>query len=280
LVASLVKYYEAGGHEDSSELTYGRWIAQHEAGASTENIARLEAAAGIGIMSNTVPSTFWTLFEIYSRPELLAECRKEIEEHAIFIEGEGSEKVYNVDLACIRDRCHVLVSAFQETLRMRSNGAPTRWVYDDIMLDNKYLLKAGSVVQMPSPSVNREGATWGADSKEFNPHRFRPRADGARMGGRATGYMSFGAAPNMCAGRHFAAGEIMALIGMVLLRYDISPVAGGWKSPKLNVKALAASVTPPVDAFPVKVTERSNYSGTNWDFKVTEGMGKFNLVVG
>ena len=58
IVASFVKYFEAGGQENSSQMTYQRWKTQHDAGATIEDIARLETAAGIGILANTVPSIF------------------------------------------------------------------------------------------------------------------------------------------------------------------------------------------------------------------------------
>lgn len=84
-----------------------------------EGYARLEAASSIGVLSNTVPSTFWTLFDIYSRPELLNEIRTELQTNALTIDPDT--KKYVVDLALIRDSCPRLVSAFQETLH------PLKW---------------------------------------------------------------------------------------------------------------------------------------------------------
>jgi hypothetical protein len=56
LVDAFKEYYLKRGHENSSELTYARWKAQSDMGATLEDIARLEAITGIGILSNTVPS--------------------------------------------------------------------------------------------------------------------------------------------------------------------------------------------------------------------------------
>ena len=277
LVAALVKYYEARGHENSSELTYNRWKVQHDAGATTEDIAKLEAAAGIGILSNTVPSTFWTLFDIYSRPSLLLELREEIRQNGLVIEPDTGLHV--VDLASIRDSCHLLVSSFQETLRLRSNGAPTRVVCKDILLNDQWLLKEGSILQMPAPTINRQPVAWGEATSDFNPRRFMKDTTQRDMK-RATAFMSFGASPNICPGRHFASGEILALTAMMILRYDIAPESGIWKPPVLNTKAMAASMTPPGETFSVKVHEREEFEEAEWDFRVTEGRGKFSLVVG
>ncbi len=112
IVKAFTEYYIAGGHYDSSALTMARWKTQHDTGAITENIARLETAGSIGVLSNTVPSTFWTLFDIYSRDELLADIRKELKENALVIDCNQ----HIVDLSYIRDGCPKLVSTFQEAM--------------------------------------------------------------------------------------------------------------------------------------------------------------------
>ncbi|KAJ4301953.1 hypothetical protein N0V90_004049 [Kalmusia sp. IMI 367209] len=277
VITALVQYYEAGGHENSSELTYNRWKVQQDAGATTKDIARLEAAAGIGILSNTVPSTFWTLFDIYSRPSLLLELREEIRQNGLVIEPETG--LHIVDLAAIRDNCHLLVSSFQETLRLRSNGAPTRVVCKDILLNDQWLLKGGSILQMPAPTINRQSVAWGESTNDFNPRRFMKHSS-QKDTKRATAFMSFGASPNICPGRHFASGEILALAAMMILRFEIAPESGIWTPPVLNTKAMAASVTPPGEKFLVKVHEREEYKEAEWKFRVTEGRGRFSLVVG
>ena len=282
IVKAFTEYYTTGGHRDSSVLTMARWKTQHDAGATTEDIARLEVAESIGVLSNTVPSTFWTLFNIYSRDQLLADIREEIKSNGLVIDSETNKHV--VDLGLIRDGCPKLVSVFQEVLRVHSNGAPTRVVYNDIMLDDRYLLKAGSVVQMLALAVNKEEAVWGTSAQQFDSSRFSSSVNKEKEPTvekpRATSYISFGTSPNMCPGRHFAAGEILALVAMLILRYDITPIAGNWWTPKLNAWAIAASVTPPVEAYPVRVFKREEFAGATWSFRVTEGKGKFGLIVG
>jgi cytochrome P450 len=284
LVSAFLDYYAADGHLNSSEMTYARWKVQRDGGASIPNIARLEAAAGIGILSNTVPSTFWILFEIYSRQDLLADLRKEIIDNALSVENQGTESasgVHVIDLAKIRDCCHKLVSTFQEMLRMRSNAVLTRVVSKDIMLNDEYHLRAGSVLQMSAHPINREASSWGDDSDRFDASRFMAQDDpAAKVRRRMKGYLSFGTSPNICPGRHFASGEILALAAMVILRYDITPEAGVWDQPKLNSKAVAATALPPLDAFNVKARKRDEYADTIWAFRVTEGKGKFNLITG
>ena len=258
---------------------------QHDAGAATSDIARLETAGSIGILSNTVPSTFWTLFELYSRPALLSAVRDEVRAHALNVDKTTGR--HAVDLGRIRDACPRLVSAFQEVLRVHSNGAPTRVVYKDVLLNDEYLLKGGAVLQMPAPAVNNEALKWGGDAGTFDPDRFLKQKDrnaekqpGDRP--KATSFMSFGASPNMCPGRHFASGEILALAAMLVLRFDVTPAAAGagWWAPRLNAWAIAASMTPPVEDYPVVVREREEFAGREWAFDVAEGKGLFALITG
>lgn len=70
-----------------------RWKTQHDAGATTEDIARSEIACSMGAISNTVPSTFWTPFDIVSRNELLADIRKGIKSNGLVIDPKTNKHV-------------------------------------------------------------------------------------------------------------------------------------------------------------------------------------------
>ncbi|GAM88894.1 hypothetical protein ANO11243_069280 [Dothideomycetidae sp. 11243] len=283
---AMLKYARAGGYadEDCSELAKSRWQTQTDAGATEENIARLETAVNVGVLSNTVPSTFWTIFEVLSDPDLLEAVRAEIRSNAM--EVDPATKVHAIDLSRIRAGCPTLVSAFQEVLRVHSNGAPTRMVYEDILLDDRYLLKAGSVLQLPAPAINGDGSQWGSDPKKFDHTRFQAREQQINARGtvhlkpRATSYMSFGASPNLCPGRHFAAAEILSLVAMLVMRVDITPTKGEWWVPRLNSWAVAASMTPPVEDYPVLIRQRPEYEGVEWTFTVSGFKDKFELITG
>ncbi|KAH0195718.1 cytochrome P450, partial [Aureobasidium melanogenum] len=286
VVQAMLEFSRKGGYEDEhcSDLAISRWKTQKENGATDLDIARLETALNVGVLSNTVPSTFWTIFEICSRPELLQAIRSEIEQNALRV--DPSTNLHTIDLGCLRARCPLLVSAFQEVLRTHSNGAPTRMIYEDVVLDNFYLLKAGSVLQMPAPAINNELSTWGPEGKKFNPSHFdkgvsgtdhRDRASGKP---RATSYMSFGASPNLCPGRHFAAAEVLSLVAMLVMRVDIKPTKGQWWTPRLNAWAIAASMTPPIEEFPVTIHPRAGTEDVKWSYSVQEGDSRFSLITG
>ncbi|KAI2368225.1 hypothetical protein LOY91_004559 [Ophidiomyces ophidiicola] len=282
IARNFIKYFEIGGHLISSDFAFARWKIQNDAGATIENIARNETASSIGILSNTVPSTFWTIFDIYSRPELLAELRAEITEVAIKSQRqEDGITVHTIDLADIRNKCSLLVSTFQEVLRLRSCAAPTRIVREDIEVDSQCFLRKGSIVQMPAYFMSREILTWGPDAESFNPRRFVPSNGGGKENRhKAPGFMAFGTSPNICPGRHFASGVVVATVAMLMLRFDIQPVAGSWEPPTINPKSITASIPPPREAFMIRFTPRERFEGMEWRFKVTMGTGKVPLITG
>lgn len=235
---------------------------------------------GLGLLSNTIPATFWYLFDIYSRPDLLTRVRDEIRENALHV-AEDSQTAY-IDVADIRDSCPLLVSAFQESLRSRSRGAAVaRYVFEDTLIEGKYLLKKGGTLQMPGVPIHGHPTSWGSSAAEFDPERFlksNPRKTG--------GFLGFGVSPSICPGRHFASSEILSFAAAMILRFDLTPMysASGsspssWTEPDLSY-TLAAAIVPPGQPVYVKATPRDEFKGYGWDFRVTRGKGQFGLVIG
>ncbi|KAL4888759.1 cytochrome P450 [Aspergillus ambiguus] len=273
-VAALVKYYEQGGQEDGSELTYVRWKTLREGGMSVEDTARSEVTMAIGLLSNTVPASFWVLFELYSRPELLEEIRQEVVRHALRV---TPDQVHVIDISALRDHCPLLISFFQEVLRTRTSTSPTRFVLDDLILADQYLLRSGSVLSMPGASMGRNPDAWGSTAGDFDPRRFIKTDKTPR---RTGGFMTFGVSPVLCPGRHFASSEILGIAAMMMLRYDLAPVDGAWNPPRLNSMAITSITRPIKGGFDVRVSARKEYEGVKWDCETRAGNGMFNLMVG
>ncbi|KAF7585901.1 hypothetical protein BBP40_009883 [Aspergillus hancockii] len=276
LTQAFMRYYRADGHLDSSQLTQARWRVQNEGGAALEDIARLEALAALGILSNTVPTCFWFLFDILSRSDLLNTIRHEIRTGVVSVDSAG---VHTLDLADIREKCPTLTSTLQETLRTRSNSGQLRVIRKDTFLTDNVLVKAGSILLMPAATINKHNSVWGLDADTFDAQRFN-KIDPAEKRAKASGFLSFGTSPHICPGRHFASGEILALVAMLLVRFDICPVSGQWVEPKGNKKAVAASLYPAAEMVNVVFYEKAEFQGVQWKFRVTPGKGAFGLIIG
>jgi Cytochrome P450 len=271
--------------EKTSALTMCRWnsyMVENDIGMDA--MARVEGSLAFGLLVNSVPTTFWTIFEIYKRPELLRELRQEVAENALHIEATGSQKLHIIDLSSIRKRCPHLVSTFQETLRLRMKGSLVRMIMKDTLLDpqnanpkDQYLLKEGSLLQVTAGHFNQSPEYWGSDALNFNSKRFMELTNTSKA---RQGFLAFGTAPNTCPGRQFASGEILSLVAMLILRYDIAPVGEEWIEPEVNTTSLSAAVMPPKGRIMVKVKARDEFKGREWQFRVGEDNGRFNLIIG
>lgn len=278
---AIYKYAQKGGYEQGSELTKVRFNTTLESGVTVKDYAQLEVPMMIAFVSNTVPAAFWVLFDLFSRPQLLADIRNEVETNALSIAADGT---HNIEIGALRESCPLLLSTFQEILRTRTTSSPSRIVTKDTLLADKYLLKAGSFVTVPAGEIGKRSEVWGETAMTFDPRRFMKSGPakgqlGEKEPRRVGGFMTFGVSPTICPGRHFACSEILGMVAMMILRYDIVPV-NGWVEPKDLVNSMVSIMRPVKSEFPVNVEQREDYAGVQWDFHVEEGKGHFPLVIG
>ncbi|KAL4911188.1 hypothetical protein BDW74DRAFT_6045 [Aspergillus multicolor] len=272
----FLKYYTAEGQKDGSELTIARHKSLFEAGLSVSDIARNEVSMGLGLLSNTVPSCFWILYDLYRRPELLNEIRTELRTNALRVDENGK---HIINIPSIRDSCPLLVSTYQEILRVRSASSPTRIATDDVLLSDKYLIRKGSVISIPGQAIARRDDVWGSNALEFNPRRFIRTAEHNPR--RTGGFMTFGVSPVICPGRHFASTEILGVVAMMVLRVDVCPIAQeGWVEPRINSLAIASGMRPVLGGFEVEIKASEGEKNVKWDVEAREGSGVFPLMVG
>ncbi|KAJ6177809.1 hypothetical protein N7519_008270 [Penicillium mononematosum] len=284
LCAAFEDYFDLGGHEDGSELIAMRYSSFLGAGLTHEEIAYSEMPPIVGLLANTVPAAFWVHFELFSRPNLLGEVREEVEQCALEIAPDGT---HMIDLGYLRDSCPLLLSMYQEVLRTRTTMVPIRFVTQDVVLADRYFLRSGTMLFMPPKQVGRDQSVWGNSADEFDGRRFMRsttttvnNGDKKKDPRRTGGFMAFGVSPSICPGRHFATSEILALVAMIALRYDIAPADQVWRAPPRTNSATTSNMGPVEGKFPVTVKKRQKYEGKSWQFRLTEGKGQFALAVG
>jgi len=72
----------------------------------------------------------------------------------------------------------------------------------------------------------------------------------------ASAYRAYGSGALVCPGRFLAANEIMTILVMMVLKYDLRPVSGGsWPLPKSRPH-ITTSILTPVEDMQVTITER------------------------
>ncbi|KAI9766845.1 MAG: hypothetical protein M1835_007131 [Candelina submexicana] len=233
------EYFEQYKPEEagSAKLTEARQSTNTKYGLTFWNQARLEVGVLLGILANTIPAVFYTLIHVFSDPILLHDIREEIETTSL--QDTAGEPVRYLKVLTMRENCGLLLSTFQEMLRVHALGSSSRYVREDVLLQDQYLLKKGMVVQMPISKTN------------------------------AAAYRPFGGGASLCPGRHFVTLETMALTASLVLRFDMAPVEGDWRIPTQKQESMATNVFPPEEDIRVKIRERQGYQGVNWGFVMT-----------
>ena len=252
LALAFERYFANSGHKLACTLTQERHQILKLHDISDQDIASFEALQGVTILANTIPAAFWTIFHILSKPHILDRVRKRAEGLMMRDENTGIQTLR----ASLLGSDPLLQSVMQEALRHQSFGAPFRMVMQDVMLEGRYLLKAGSMVMMPSEAIHFDASIW-KDLHAFDVQRRKPRADAFR---------AFGGGANLCPGRALAAFEIICMATLLALKYDVTTLneGGEWVAPEPDRANMTANVTPPKQDVLVRVTARRYAVGASW----------------
>jgi cytochrome P450 len=103
-------------------------------------------------------------------------------------------------------------------------------------------LKSGTFVFMPNVSVHFDANSWGSNVDHFDGKRFTKMGTKVPRGA----FVGFGGGKNMCPGRYFAMNQILSLVAMLVLRFDISPMDGQtWQHPGVDDHDTTINIRPP-----------------------------------
>ncbi|KAI4126970.1 MAG: hypothetical protein LQ338_003451 [Usnochroma carphineum] len=270
------RYFEQyrPGVTESSALTHTRYCINSKYSLSPWNAARLEVGVLLGVLANIIPAIFYTIVHVYHDRELLYQIRDELETTSV-IKSDRDGTIRTLKIVTMREKCNLLHATFKEVLRHHALGSSARYVREDVMLDNKYLLKKGMVVQMPMAVLHKDRAAWGDDASSFRPRRFLKDGTGVTLGKgdfkpTFPAFRPFGGGTSLCPGRHLATTETMALAAYMVLRYSMEPAGGGaWEIPKSKQENLATNVFPPEHDIRVRLGKREGYEDVQWDFSMS-----------
>ncbi|KAH8682620.1 cytochrome P450 [Xylariales sp. PMI_506] len=237
---AMTKYFTAkyDTDDDVPKFTKDRMQLERKFGMEPGDMAGLEVAVLHGSLSNTIPTAYWMLVHVFSKPGLVEMLRTEA---ASLVKNAGrsgdGQRVMTIDSVRIEEKCPLLFSTLCETQRVISGAVLNRKVMNDTVISDgkrSYLLKQGCNLQISHGVTHNLEEVWGPDVSEFNPRRF------LKSGNRSTSdsseslppftpgaYTPFGAGKHICPGRSFASGEILGFMVPVLLGFDISTWADG-----------------------------------------------------
>ncbi|KAI1740239.1 cytochrome P450 [Xylaria scruposa] len=239
------RYFESGWHEQGSELVKARVKINNDFQIPLKETARIELGGSQAILTNSLPGAFWFTYHIFSDPVVLDDIRAELTKGV----HTDDNDTRTIDLSHVKSSCPILLSTFKETMRFHSTSTATRIVMDDYLLDDKYLVKKGSTIMMPSAVQHTNREVWGDNVDEFVHRRFLRDPSGKRI--NPVAFRGFGGGTTLCPGRHFASTEILMFAAILVLRFDLRPVTGKWSAP-------TTAKSPMINALPVP----------DWDIQV------------
>ncbi|KAI1118347.1 cytochrome P450 [Nemania sp. NC0429] len=258
LVKALETYLENGHHKTASKIVQRRVEIALEHGWTLRATARSELSFLFAGIVNATTSTFWILLQIFADPQLLSTVREEIA-HVVTEDG--------LNITDLKDHCPMLVAVYRECLRLGSDNYSTRMVKENILLADRYFLKKGAVIQIAGGVLHADQSIWGDNVEDFNPGRFlEPRQQQSGSGGSSStkqnqihpaAFRAFGGGKTLCPGRHFAMNEILSLVSLVILMFDIEAADGGRiRVPRKNDGVLPVHILEPIAPVKVLISRR------------------------
>ncbi|KAI8627738.1 cytochrome P450 [Xylariaceae sp. FL1651] len=123
----------------------------------------------------------------------------------------------------------LLVSTLREVMRFYGTAASLRLIYENTMLDDKYLLKKGGALLLPNCLFHTDETLWGPSAGEFDHTRFlKASYRKSSIKHPAAAFRGFSGGHVLCPGRHLASTEMLALMDLILVRVDVVPPGGEW----------------------------------------------------
>ncbi|KAH6649106.1 cytochrome P450 [Truncatella angustata] len=261
VVDALGKYFE-NLPEDVSYLVRERQKVLREGGISEEDGLKMQAFLNDGNF-NIVPTLYWTIYEIFSRPDLLEAIRQEVADHALQKSNDG----FILDISAVKTKCHLLLSAYQETQRTRHMLSTSRMVLEDTLLDGQYLLKKGNLLYLPAKPIHHNTQIWGPQASVFDPYRFVPGATETKI--LPSNFLPWGSAPHICPTRQFISTGILVLMAIMVSRVNLTSANGrDWKDEPVVRWLEIATLPTASEKVYLKVSPRN------------QGLGKWRVVTG
>ncbi|KAG8158298.1 hypothetical protein KVR01_012059 [Diaporthe batatas] len=270
LITEFDRYFNDKGHLDGSLFVQLREKHNAAFGLDTRETAHTEIGQVTAAIVNTAPTAFWLVWQVLTDPVVAKDCREEVN-RLVTVSADGT---HTIDLADVMTACPILVSTWQEVLRFHGISIAARVIKEDTLVDSQYLLKKGGLVMIPNAVIHSDPTLWGPTVGQFNHRRFLKGGKNAESRFPAAAFRGFGGGQVLCPGRHFASTEVLALLALLLVRFDVQPVGGKWVEPEKDVVMDRACPLPKRDVR-VELIPKSSH---NWHVVLSGSHGGINIV--
>jgi cytochrome P450 len=267
-------YYCDGLDNNASGFIQGRARCARKWGLSDMDMAKAEISILFTAVTNTLPNVFYMLCYIFASPSLVSLVREEVATIVTRKTIDGIDTI-SLDISKLSTHCPLLTSCFSETLRLVKTGAAVRVILADVMLNDQYLLKKDSIVQIPSGVMQSDPEIWGPDAAVFNPRRFlaeeKEKLGKEEKKAQNQGYIPFGGGKNLCPGRHLAYNEIASFVALLVYGFEITETDGSViKVREGCFQKIGESSRRPKDDPEVIIKRREEFGGAVFRFDVGE----------
>lgn len=276
LTPAFEEYYNKGLDKNANAFITGRARAGRAANFTNKDMAVFEITICFAAVTNTVPNAFCMLSNILADPDLAADIRNEVSHIATKTMVDGNA-ILTLDISSLEINCPLLVSAYNETLRLCVNATPVRVVMENMVLKDTYDLKKGSIVQIPGGALHESHHIWGNDADIFNGRRFLNKKNLSREEKKAQsqGLLPFGGGKHLCPGRHLAFSEIASFVAMMLYGFEVKMKDGGVvKPPPFKLQQMGENSKKPKHDIEVVIKRRKEFEGVTWAFEVDSTSGE------
>lgn len=300
--AALRAYFRAGHDldDDVSPFIKRRTLTERKYGFDSDEFGDWDLAMMMVATTNAIPTLFWTIIYVLSSPGVTASIREEVlritssrppaATAATDAATTGQTTRMVIDAAKFSTHCPLLCAAYQESMRLSNRQMSLRVAEADTSLSaagRTYLVKKDAVVLIPSSLYSEDPKIWGSNAHAFEPERWLKRSaqkessevadakDAERLQKKA--FFPFGGGRHLCPGRHFAFAEILGMVALLVVGYDIinvpdQPGAPGGlgevplKVPMRESRFFGEAVPKPVGNYNVLLRRKKEFEGVTWAF--------------
>ena len=276
LQKAWLSFYAAGLNKNASAIVRGRRSAALKWDIPDSEVQHWEYVMFFAPTTNSGPTVYWLLSYILADPELLKEIREEVSKVITVSTVNGVKKI-SFDITRIQKECPLLVAAWEESFRLSAPTLSVCMVMEDTMLADKYLLKKGAVIQMPSAISCQSEAIWGPHPDKFNAKRmFKSTYDALSLEDWKTqtqAYFSWGGGRYICPSKQFASTELIGFVGSMLYAFDVKMSNGErLKTPAPGKRQIGRNVDLPINDIEVIIKRREAFEGVQFAYFVGNGV--------
>uniref|UniRef100_A0A8C9ARN9 Cholesterol 7-alpha-monooxygenase n=1 Tax=Prolemur simus TaxID=1328070 RepID=A0A8C9ARN9_PROSS len=206
--------------------------------------------------ANTIPATFWSLFQMIRNPEAMKAATEEVNKT---LENAGQKISFEGSLICLNrmqlNDLPVLDSIIKESLRLSSASLNIRTAKEDFTLhleDGSYNIRKDDIIALYPQLMHLDPEIY-PDPLTFKYDRYLDENGKTKTTFYSNGlklkyyYMPFGSGATICPGRLFAVYEIKQFLILMLSYFELELVDNHVKCPPLDQSRAGLGILPPLN---------------------------------